>query len=150
MGTGQTRRRTREASALNVDTGEVASFIFEIEERAGAPRAKIKERFVVTMTAGLIELRKLHLTGRERDVLDTLVIDMAYAEPFHRKSAAAMAREIGTDRATVSVALKRLREIGVLFDLPDGRCMLSPRLFWRGGEEQRREWIMKLEHGGTQ
>lgn len=149
MGDGQTRTKLYNASALDPATGEYRDLIVEIPERTGAPQPKAKEVFLMTYTAALAELPKLKLTGRERDVLDTLVVDMAYNEPFKVSSPAVIAKRIGTSRDVVYGALARLREVGILIDVDAERSLLSPRLYWRGSEEKRREWIIMLEHGGA-
>jgi hypothetical protein len=134
---------------LNHSTGEVDNATIEIQEKSGAPQIKTKEPFAMNYFNGINLLHQLRLSGRERDVLDELILNMTINEPFTRPSPTRIARAIGSDRFAVHSYLKTLREKGVLIDITRDKSLLNPRLFWRGNEEARREWIIRLEVGGV-
>lgn len=144
MGSGQTRTKIRERRFLNPSTGEYMELLEEEQERSGS-RPRAKEVFILTYPATIDRMHQYRLSGRERDVLDQLCVAMAYSEPFRRPAVTRIAAKLGVSRATVHNAINKLRDLGILYDLDDDLCLIDPRLFWRGSEEKRREWIVMLD-----
>lgn len=144
MGQGRTRTKVGNASFVDDRSGEVITGLIEYEEKSGAPRQRSKEPFAVTYTVPILELSEYPLSGRDRVVIDVLMASMGYNEPFKLPSVTEIAELAHTTRRVVYQSLERLREYGLLIDATPDRVLLNPRIWWRGGEEERRGWIISL------
>lgn len=142
-----TRNKTVVAEGIDRDTGQVLDLEINMpdDKRQARRQSKAKERFFMGYMAALAALHEYGLSGRERDVLDQLVLAMGYNEPFLPPTPATIAKVLGISRSTAGSAIQRLRDLGILIDRDNGEVLLNPRLFWRGSDEERQKWIIALD-----
>lgn len=126
------------------DAGEVVALThMEPVGKHRPPDKREAGRFALAYVENLTGLAQLKLTGVEHAVLLCLVARMGFDEPFHYSNAD-IAAELGTAPPNVSIAVRKLKDAGVLIPFEGRTVMIDPNLYWRGTKQGRMTWLANV------
>jgi hypothetical protein len=86
------------------------------------------------------------LNGGDFRVLLVLLGRATHESPVFESNPTGIARDLGMHPSTVTRALAKLAERGLIHRPATGKVMLNPYFAWRGGAEARQKWLRSTEN----
>lgn len=141
----QERRYRRVRRQYTDDTtGEVRDLSHEEEIISRRPPDKREnENFSLLFVNAIPDLLAMGLQGNDLRVFLALVRDMEFDKPW-RPYYTGLAEAVNIRPQAISLSLRRLKEVGAVFEMPDREILLNPTIVWRGTKAVRWEWVIAL------